>query len=114
VIDTIEERLRVYPPPTHQRMDNGPEFIANALQDWCTGSGSTTEYIPLGSSWQNSCDESSYSRFRDQFLNIELFASMSEARVLAEQYRIEDNTYRPHSVPQGRTPLEVLCPWRAA
>jgi len=31
VIDTIEELLKLYPPPTHVRMDNGPEFIANAL-----------------------------------------------------------------------------------
>ena len=43
VIDTIEELLRVYPPPKHLRMDYGPGFIANALQDWCTGSGSSTE-----------------------------------------------------------------------
>ncbi len=26
VIDAIEERLKVYPPPTHLPMDNGPEF----------------------------------------------------------------------------------------
>jgi hypothetical protein len=38
VIDTIEELLKQYPAPTHLRMDNGPEFIAHALQEWCTGS----------------------------------------------------------------------------
>jgi len=30
-------------------MDNGPEFIAHALQEWCTGNGSATAYIPPGS-----------------------------------------------------------------
>jgi len=45
VIDTIEELLKLYPAPTHLRMDNGPEFIAHALQEWCTGSGSGTAYI---------------------------------------------------------------------
>ena len=28
VIDTIEELLKLYPPPTDLRMDNGAEFIA--------------------------------------------------------------------------------------
>ena len=32
VIDTIEDLLKLYPAPTNLRMDNGPEFIAYALQ----------------------------------------------------------------------------------
>ena len=34
VIDAIEELLKLYPPPTHVRMDNGPEFncFAEALR----------------------------------------------------------------------------------
>ncbi len=114
VIDTIEELLRLYPAPTHLRMDNGPEFIAHALQDWCKGSGSSTACIAPGSPWENPFVEFFNSRFRDEFLNIELFASVPEARLLAEQYRMEYNTYRPHSALQGRTPLEILQQWRAA
>ena len=114
MIDTIEELLKLYPPPTHLRMDNGPEFIAHALQEWCTGSGSATAYIPPGSPWENPFVESFNSRLRDEFLNIELFSSLPEAKLLAEQHRIEYNVYRPHSALQGRTPLEVLQQWRAA
>ena len=58
--------------------------------------------------------ESFNSRFREESLNIKLFASVPEARLLAEQYRMEYNTYRPHSALQGRTPLEILQQWRAA
>ena len=58
--------------------------------------------------------ESFNGRFRDEFLNVELFATVQEARLLAEQHRIEYNTYRPHSALQGRTPLEILQQWRAA
>ena len=68
VIDSIEELLKQYPAPTHLRMDNGPEFIAHALQEWCTGSGSGAEYIPPGSPWENPFVESFKSRFRDEFL----------------------------------------------
>jgi len=45
---------------------------------------------------------------------IDLFTSVQEARLWAEQHRIEFNTYRPHLPLQGRTPLEVLQQWRAA
>ena len=34
--------------------------------------------------------------FMDEFLNIELFTSVQEAKLLAEQHRIEYNTYRSH------------------
>ena len=93
VIDTIEKLLKLYPAPTHLRMDNGPEFIAHALQEWCTGSGSGTAYIPPGSPWENPFVESFNSRLRDEFLNIELFSSLPEAKLLAEQHRIEYNFY---------------------
>jgi transposase InsO family protein len=39
VIDTIEELLKLYPAPTYLLIDNGPDFIARALQEWCTGNG---------------------------------------------------------------------------
>ena len=58
--------------------------------------------------------ESFNSRFRDEFLNIELFTSVQEAKLLDEQHRIESYTYRPQSALQGRTPLEVLHQWKAA
>ena len=46
--------------------------------------------------------------------HIELFSSLPEAKLLAEQHRIEYNANRPHSALQGRTPLEVLQQWKAA
>jgi transposase InsO family protein len=65
-------------------------------------------YIEPGSAWENPFVESFNGRFRDEVLNIQLFASEQEARLLAEHHRIVYNTYRPHSALQGRTPLEVL------
>jgi len=47
-------------------------------------------------------------RLSDEFLNRELLASLTEAKVLAEQHRIEFNVYRAHSALQGRTPLGIL------
>jgi len=53
-------------------------------------------------------------RLRDEFLNVELFASPTEAKVLSEQHRIEYEVYRPHAAFQRRTPLEVIQQWKAA
>ncbi len=72
------------------------------------------EGVPPGSPWENPFVESFNGRFRDEFLNIELFGSLQEAKLLAEQHRIEYNVNRPHSALQGRTPLEVLQQWKAA
>jgi transposase InsO family protein len=68
VIDSIEALLKLYPVPTHLRMDNGPEFIAHPMQEWCIGKSSATAYIPPGSSWENRFAESFNGRFRDEFL----------------------------------------------
>ena len=50
-IDTIEELLKLYPPPTHIRMNNGPEFIAYACRsgakEWLWNSVHTAR-ITLG------------------------------------------------------------------
>jgi len=59
------------------------------LQEWCTGSGCNTAYIPPSSPWENALVESFNSRLRDEFLNIELLTSVQEVKFLAEQNLIE-------------------------
>jgi putative transposase len=65
------------------------------------------EYIPPGSPCENPFVESFNRRIRGEFLNIQLFASLLEAKLL-EQHRIEYNVNRLHLALQGRTPLEVV------
>ena len=50
VVAVLEELASVYPAPAFIRSDNGPEFIAQALRDWCEASPTTsTAYIAPGS-----------------------------------------------------------------
>ena len=58
----------------------GPEFIANALKEWCMGGGCNTAYIPPGSPLDNLCVESFNTRFRYDSLTIQLFTSVKEAK----------------------------------
>ncbi len=89
------------------RSDNGPEFISQALRSWCEARGTTTATIEPGSAWENGFAESFNGRFRDEFLNTELFTTALEAQLLADCWRWEYNTLRPHSALQGRTALEA-------
>jgi putative transposase len=107
VVAVLEALTSLYPAPALIRCDNGPEFIAHALRRRSKESGTATAYIEPGSLWQNGFAESFNSRFRDEFLNTELFATVAEAQALADRWRWEYNTLRPHSALQGRAPLET-------
>lgn len=93
-------------PPEFIRSDNGPEFIARAVQDWIERRGFKTLYIKPGSPWQNAYSESFNSRFRDEFLNREAFATLLEAKVLGKAHRQHYNATRPHSSLDYQTPVE--------
>ncbi len=110
VVAVLEELNSLYPAPAFIRSDNGREFIAHALKRWSENSGTTTAYMQPGSPWQNGFAESFNSRFRDEFLNTKLFTTVAEAQALADRWRWEYNTLRPHSALQGRTPLEAAQP----
>ncbi len=53
--------------------------------------------------------ESFNGRLRDELLNIEEFACITEAKVIIEDWRIQYNTYRPHSALGGLTPAEYAA-----
>ena len=92
--------------PEFIRSDNGPEFVAKAVMDWISKRGFKTCFIEPGSPWQNAYMESFNSRFRDEFLNLEVFGSLLEAKVLGEEYRYKYNHQRPHSSLGDLTPAE--------
>ncbi|MEP6671432.1 MAG: IS3 family transposase [Chthoniobacter sp.] len=92
--------------PEFIRSDNGPEFVALAVQEWIARRGFQTLYIKPGSPWQNAYSESFNSRFRDEFLNREAFASVLEAKVLGKEHRQRHNRERPHSSLNYQTPEE--------
>lgn len=58
--------------------------------------GVRTLIIEPGSSWENGFNESFYGNFRDEFLTGELFDTVWEARVIAEDWRKVYNTIRKH------------------
>jgi transposase InsO family protein len=111
VVATIEKLVERYGAPEHLRLDNGPELVAWALREWCRLAGTRTTYIEPGAPWENPFVESFNGRVRDELLNVEEFATLLEAQVVVEAWRIEYNTYRPHSSLGGLTPAECRKKW---
>jgi len=61
-------------------------------------------YIAPGKPQQNGFVESFNGRLRDECLNEHLLTSLSEARSLIEVWRVDYNTYRPHTSIGGLAP----------
>lgn len=90
--------------PEFVRMDNGPELTSAALRDWCRFAGAATAFIEPGAPWQNGYVESFNARLRDELLSCEVFDTLTEAKVLIEDWRIDYNWNRPHSALGNMTP----------
>jgi hypothetical protein len=48
VIDVLSDQFILRGVPEHIRSDNGPEFLAKAVQDWIGAVGAKTAYIERG------------------------------------------------------------------
>ena len=115
VIDLLSDQFILRGVPEHIRSDNGPEFVAKAVQDWVRAVGTKTAYIERGSPWENGFIESFNARLRDELLDGEIFYSLAEARIVIESWRRHYNTVRPHGSLGYKPPApEVFIPAFAA
>lgn len=97
VIQVLEWLFLLRGAPSYLRSDNGPEFVACALQEWLRERRCNTLYISPGSPWENPFIESFNGTFRGECLNRWIFADGREAQAIIEQWRQEYNHRRPHS-----------------
>lgn len=108
VIRLLKWLFQQHGAPDHLRSDNGPEFIAQAVQRWLPQQECQTIYITPGSPWENPYIESFFDKLRQECLNCYLFVNVQEAQQLCEQWRQEYNQYRPHSSLNYLTPDEFM------
>jgi transposase InsO family protein len=97
VITLVQAAIAQHGAPEFIRSDNGSEFIAHDLQQWLADQHIKTIYITPASPWENGFVESFHSRFRDECLNREQLWTLTEARVVIEDFRQDYNSARPHS-----------------
>lgn len=98
--------LRLGAPPV---CGGGPDWTGSALRDWCRFNGAGTSYIDPGSPWQNAYVESFNGRLRDKLLACEIFDTLTEAKVLLEDWRIDYSWNRPHSALGNQPPAKYAA-----
>ncbi len=94
VVAVLDELTAIRGAPVHLRADNGPEMISKAVKEWCDESGTDALYIDPGSPWQNGIVESFNARLRDELPSSEIFATLDEARLLVDRWRLHYNHRR--------------------
>jgi putative transposase len=100
--------------PEFIRSDNGPEFIAKAVQKFLVERGGETAFIAPGAPWENAYSETFNSRLGDELLKREVFTSLQEAKVLGARHRKDYNEQRPHSALGYSTPVAYAAACGAA
>lgn len=108
VIRELDKLLEWRGKPEKIRSDNGPEFIAQAISDWCIKNEIEWTHIQPGKPTQNSLVERFNRTFREDVLDSYMFESLTQARKYANAWVWMYNNERPHSALGYLTPIEFL------
>jgi putative transposase len=96
VVRELDQLIAWRGKPERLRMDNGPEFIAQAMQDWASAHGVTFTYIQPGMPMQNGLIERFNKTYRTEVLNAWIFERLDQVRTLTQQWMWRYNNKRPH------------------
>lgn len=108
VVRVLESLAENRGMPEAITVDNGPEFISNVLDEWAYRRKIKLDFITPGRPVENPYVESFNGKFRDECINQNYFLNLQEAKENIENWRIEYNTFRPHSSLKDLTPQEFL------
>ncbi len=88
------------------RVDNGPEFISKALDQWACWNKVTLDFSRPGKPTDNAFIESFNGRLRQECLNENWFLSLKDAQTKIENWRKHYNEERPHGSLGNLAPSE--------
>jgi putative transposase len=106
VIRVLDRVIEGRNKPSVIRVDNGPEFISERLQQWCESKEIRLQFIQPGKPVQNAFIERNNGSLRKELLDAYLFYSLQDVRMMAEEWRQDYNSERPHASLGFVPPLE--------
>jgi putative transposase len=106
VISIIDRLIRENKKPLAIRVDNGPEFIAEILNEWCKDKDIDLRFIQPGRPMQNGYIERFNRSYRQDVLDANLFTNLTEVKLLSDEFEEDYNFHRPHESLGDLTPVE--------
>jgi putative transposase len=94
--------------PESLRLDNGPEFVTQALRDWAQINGVLLDFIEPGKPVQNAYIERFNGSYRREVLDVYVFNTLEEVRTATDAWLHDYNTQRPHDALHHMAPEEYL------
>ena len=94
ILDVLTNLFLMRGVPKHIRSDNGPEFIAKAIERHASVAGLEMLYVEPSIPWENGFAESFFIRLRDELLNVEESMNLAGARWFAQRRLQEHNEER--------------------
>jgi putative transposase len=111
VADVLNNVVRQRGAPKYLFADNGAEFTGHLVDLWAYHHGVRIDFSRPGKPTDNAFIETFNGSLRDECLNVHWFETISEARRLIEDWRIDYNESRPHmalgNIPPGEYALRA-------
>lgn len=108
IIRELNQLIQWRGKPRQLRVDNGPEFIAYAMDKWSSDHGIKLVFIQKGKPHQNGYIERFNRTYREEVLDNYAFENLQQARVMTQAWMWVYNNQRPHSSLGYMTPRAFL------
>ncbi|MBK8057864.1 MAG: IS3 family transposase [Gemmatimonadetes bacterium] len=106
VVRVLDDVTSLRGVPRAITVDNGPEFMARALDAWAYARQVQLAFIRPGKPVENAYVESFHDKFRAECLDLHWFADLRDARSVIGAWQDDYNTVRPHGSLKQLTPNE--------
>jgi putative transposase len=108
VIRELENLIDWRGKPEKIRVDNGPEFVAQAMEDWAERREIELTFIQKGKPYQNGLVERFNRTYREEVLDRFLFDNLRQTQAMTNAWMWTYNNERPHSSLLYNTPTQFL------
>lgn len=108
VVNELNNIINWRGKPEGIRIDNGPEFICKALEQWASSQGIRLIFIQPGKPTQNSYIERFNQNYRKGVLDKYLFDDLEQVRIISNEWIWRYNNIRPHDSLMDLTPRQFL------